>query len=232
MGLGAAFACSVFTTGCVESVSEDCSKPENAAWCNGESSSTEVGDVCEELWAAPATGQGITITLRNDRASTVFVPWAVSGCTWEPLTMWVNGERWLWDAANAYIPSCELLFESECGYGCSDGPANMLRLEPGAEWPISWDGYAYAPMALDPACAAEQSCAEGAMCWAGRQLEAETVEARLRIATDCTLESCECSGDACLLTQDSLSIGGIEADELSLMLTYDGSDVVLAIPEP
>lgn len=214
----------LFGAACTTTPPKDCVDSDGCS-----TGTSDTGAVCAQLAAETPDGQPVSITVRNDRDVTVFVPWATDDCTWEPLTLWADGERLLWDADNAYIPGCESLLVSQCSFGCSDGPSSMLRLEPGASYALPWSGYVYAPMRVDGACATANDCADGSVCWAGRQLQGESLTARLRVGEICDLETCTCAGDACLLTQDSLSIGAVEAEAIEYAIAYEGSDIVLAI---
>ena len=189
---------------------------------------TDTGGACDRLDAEAADGPETTVTLRNDRDVTVFVPWATVDCTWEPLTLWLDGERVLWDPA-AWVPTCEDLLAESCAWGCSDGPSSVLRLEPGASHAFPWAGYVHVPETVDGACAEATGCADGSVCWAGRQLRDTALTAVVRVAETCGLEDCACTGDACLLAGDSLTIGAVPATEVAFDVTWDGSNIVIGL---
>ncbi len=219
----------VVCAGCASSPSEGCAQSTGAGDCQT-SESTSAASGCEELAAESPSGATVAITLRNDRAVPIFVPWSVDGCTWEPFTIWMQEQRVFWDdAGGAYIPSCEALLEVGCGWGCSDGPASVLRLDPGATHELSWDGYVWSPMAVDAACAAEKGCPEGGRCWAGRQLSADPVQARIRVMESCEEADCDCGSVSCIFIRDSLSVGGLQTETVIRDVVYDGSDIVWAI---
>ncbi len=212
--------------GCQSSSSVDCSKPENKPWCEG-----ETGQVCEGTVSEVGDGEAMQIRVRNDRSVPVYIPSSHDVCTWEPLALLWEGARVYW-SAGAWVPTCDQLLSQSCSWGCSDGPSSVVRLEPGASYAFTWEGYVYAEVEIDAACAAENDCAAPTSCHAGRQLESgSALQAQVRVSESCDLETCECGSEACVIQTSSLVVEGLASETLSFDIVYDGTEQLLAIGE-
>ena len=216
---------------CGATSSENCDDPANAAFCTGE---TDEGPSCEDEFGDPPGTQSLELELRNDRSVPIFVPNAVTTCAVEPFRMYRGEDQIHW-YPSAYVPTCESLIQSQCSWGCSDGPAQVLRLAPGASHVYAWTGHAWVPSALSASCASEGGCAEGTSCFRGEQLSSGMLELGIAVHTECIWgddPTCDCGGDDCFIDVDTLSVEGA-GGELRFPLSFDaaGPDrIVVSIP--
>ena len=176
----------------------------------------DMGEACEIEFEGPAPGTFSPLFIRNDRQVPIYIPFTISTCTFEPFAVFDGDTQYLW-YDDAYVPRCEELLAADCGWGCSDGPTNAIKLEPGAQWEVAWGLYVWTPVELSAACAEGTACEVGAQCWAGRAwVEDGPLTARIRVSESCEAENCDCAGEACLLELDSLSAQGWSASEVDV----------------
>ena len=198
------------------------------AACGGSSqdttASTAVCDVALDEDVATTSG---SFVLRNDRAVAVYVPQSVTTCTLEPFTLWEGGVQVYWAG---WVPTCDQLLRDDCNWGCSDGPATAVRLEPGATWSVPWERYVWQAISLDDDCVMGTACESGSTCWAGRQRPSGPLSARVRVTETCDFsDTCDCGSAACELTADSMSIQAAATQELVFAFEAAATEITLPI---
>lgn len=194
---------------------------------DNEDTTDDTGGECAIEFEEGVPGLSGAFILRNDRDTTVYIPQSIVDCTWEAWQI-LDGETPVyWN--DAFVPTCTALSENDCTWGCKDGPANAIKLEPGATWTEPWDFYVWTPIDVPAGCYGGQ-CEAGFECWAGRaKLEGE-LTARLRVTESCDFgDLCECEGDACLIEADSLSIQETTTTPVDIVFDAAGIDILLAI---
>lgn len=123
---------------------------------SSESSETSEGeDVCE-LPANASPDAAVPISIRNDRDVAIYaMPYSSFGCNYAQVEIDIDGAPVLWHHAGTYAYDCS---GELCGWGCSDGGAMGLIINPGETAELSWSGGYWASAALPEACMAELGC--------------------------------------------------------------------------
>lgn len=145
-----------------------------------------------------------TITIENTTTEPRFIsPYSSFVCNYAQAEVLLDGEPVLWDHAGASPQSC-----TTCFYGCSDGGAQGLIINPGQTAEISWNGGYWENTPLSEACGREACEAEPnweeedgvpAQCQVRRSMQDAPYTVRVNVLDTCPLEpeDCSCDDDVC-----------------------------------
>lgn len=185
-------------------------------------------DACELPQDEPLGDELATFTIRNERDAAVYVlPYSSFGCNYSQVEIDVGGEPVLWAHAGTYPYSCAQL----CGYGCSNGGAMGLIINPGAEAQVEWNGALWSRTPLSEACQEEAACPDnppGETCDVRSQVEGEYT-VRVNLTDTCPIpdECMACVDGVCEVFFDDPFPGQIsESFELSQAFPA-GADFVI-----
>jgi hypothetical protein len=155
-------AVSLLTIPVLLSLSSACSTSSSGDGDTSTSTSetdSETGSACEP--PADATpSETAMITIRNDRAEQIYVlPYSSFGCNYGQVEIEVDGAPVLWQHGGTYPFSCSS--PDLCFYGCSDGGAMGLVINPGATAEIPWNGGVWTSTPMSQACIDAAGCVDG-----------------------------------------------------------------------
>jgi hypothetical protein len=154
---------------------------------------------CELPSDAPLGPDTATITIRNDSAVPAYVlPNSPFGCNYSQIQIEVDGQPVKWDHWGVYRLPCD-----ECEWGCSDGGANGLIVNPGASAEVVWNGGIWPSESLSPECVALGLCNGNPLteCEVRANFTGEYT-AIVELAQDCPGDdqaACACAEDVCPL---------------------------------
>lgn len=135
------------------SVSESTNGDETSGSTTDETSgSTSTGEaMCELPQGDRLDGSELTITIENTADEPRFIsPFSEAICNYSQVEIHVDGEPILWDHAGASPQTC-----TTCNFGCSDGGADGLIINPGQTAEISWNGGFWGNTPLSESCGLE-----------------------------------------------------------------------------
>lgn len=172
-------------------------------------SSETAAPVCPE--DTPAEGPAVTISLRNDRATAIFVT-SQFDCTESHLRIDTDSDppgRWPLEQC---APTCASIIADACE--CADACAQpgLIRIEPGGTHELAWDGALWVEHELAAecnACGVAPDCLLGVSAPAGMVLASAGASST---ATDCTDEAGEPSTCECARGEDSCVLVGTATD--------------------
>lgn len=176
------------------------------------------GGVCELPQNEELGDELATFTVRNDRDAAIYLlPYSSFGCNYSQVEIDVAGEPVLWAHAGTYPYNCS---GNLCDYGCSNGGAMGLIINPGAEVQIEWNGALWSRTPLSEACREAADCADnppGETCEVRSQVVGEYT-VRVNLTDFCPLEDecMACTEGVCEVFFDDPFLGQVsESFELS-----------------
>lgn len=192
-----------------DETSESTNGAETSGSTSGDetSGSTSTGEAqCEPPQDDALGSSGATITIENTTTEPRFVsPYSGIVCNYAQVEVLVEDEPVLWDHAGTFPNSC-----TTCSYGCSDGGAQGLIINPGQTVEIPWNGGYWGSAALSEACGREACEAEPnwveedgvpAECQVLRAMKDVEYTVRLNVFDTCPdsvePDACSCDEDVC-----------------------------------
>lgn len=184
--------------------------------------STGDGGECTVAFEGPAPGSFATWTITNARDVPIYLPGTREGCALEPWSLYQDGERVYWHS-DSYIPTCQLLYDTPgCWYGCSDGPATVVKLNPGASYAQSFGLYGWKETDLPPECWEGSDCLPATSCYLGRAILETPLTLEVPVTATCDFaDDCSCEGDTCTFQISDLQLPLTNAEFLTF--EYDGA---------
>lgn len=184
--------------------------------------STGDGGECAVEFEGSAPGSFAVWTVTNARAVPIYLPGTRDLCILEPWSVTQDGERIFWHSGS-YIPTCELLHSTPgCGYGCSDGPATVVKLNPGASVEQIFGLYGWKETNLPPECWEGSDCDPTMPCYVGRALIETPLTLEIPVTETCDFtDECGCEGETCTfqISDDVLPLASAEI----VAFEYDGA---------
>lgn len=187
------------------------------------------GGVCELPQNEELSGETATFNIRNDRDAAIYVlPYSSFICNYSQVEIDVGGEPVLWAHAGTYPYDCSA---NLCDYGCSNGGAMGLIINPGAEAQVEWNGALWSRTPLSEACQEAAACENnppGETCDVRSQVDGEYT-VRVNLTDFCPLEDecMACTDGVCEVFFDDPFLGQVSESFEAVATFPEGAEFVI-----